>query len=185
MLIGQMVAISYASALVFAVRETTPVPPSPKKNTVYASNTLVWTTVIATITSFFLYTSVSTPYFLTVLLVVHALLFLPLIESSNARPSKITISQLYAINGVLAGLVHWWNCYLTYKSGDLAFIFAAMYEHPAICSVGWDVICSTIIGIIGTRHTQSALPLAVGLGGTMGGVLSLFPPEEEVKEKGN
>ena len=32
MLIGQMVAISYASALVFAVREATPVPPSPKKN---------------------------------------------------------------------------------------------------------------------------------------------------------
>ena len=181
-----MVAISYASALFFAVREATPVPPSPKKTSVYASNRLVWTTIIATIISFFLYESVSTPYFLSVLLIVHALLFLPLIESPNARPSRITISQLYAINGLLAALVHWGNCYLTFKSGDLGFIFGVISEHPAMSSVGWDVICSTIIGVIGTRRTQSvALPLGVSLGGTMGGILSLFPIDEEVKEKGN
>ena len=83
MLIGQIVAVSYASALFFAVREATPVPPSPKKSGVYASNRLVWTTIIATITSFFLYKSVSTPYFLWVLLIVHALLFLPLMESQQ------------------------------------------------------------------------------------------------------
>lgn len=186
MLIGQIVAISYASALFFAAREATPTPPSPKKSTAYASKGLVWTTITATIISFFLYESVSTPYFLAVLLIVHVLLFLPLVESPNARPSRITVSQLYAINGLLAALVHWGNCYLTFKSGDLGFIFAVILEHPAMSSVGWDVICSTIIGVIGTGRIESiTLPLGVSLGGTMGGILSLFPLDEEVKEKGN
>src|SRR5438046_4716039 len=186
MLIGQIVAISYASALFFAVREVTPVPPPKKEGNVYASHRLVWTTIGATITSFFLYKTVSTPYFLRVLLVVHALLFLPLVESSNARLSKITISQLYAINGVLAALVHWVNCYLAFKSGQLGFIFEVISEHPAMSSVGWDLICSTIVGVIGTQHLQSiALPLGVSLGGTMGAILSLFPLDENIKDKGS
>jgi hypothetical protein len=182
MLIGQIVAVSYASALFFAVREATPVPPSPKKSSAYASNRLVWTTIIATITSFFLYKSVSTPYFLWVLLIVHALLFLPLMESRNARPSRITTSQLYAINGFLAALVHWGNCYLAFESGDLGFIFTVISEHPAMSSVGWDVICSIIIGVIGTEQTQSiALPLGMSLGGTMGGILWSVPLKDKVK----
>jgi len=60
MLIGQLVAVSWATALFWAVWETSaPPPPWEKKtNVVHASRRLVWTTITAALTSFSLYYAV-------------------------------------------------------------------------------------------------------------------------------
>ena len=174
MLIGQLVAVSWASALFWAVWETS-LPVEKKETVVYASRRLVWTTIAATITSFSLYYVVLTPYFLPLLLVVHFLLFLPLSESTDAIPSTISISQLYAINGTLSAMLHLGNCVWLFQRGELGSLWDVIWEHAAMSSVGWDAIFCAIIGVVGTRRILSiTLPPAISLGGTMGGIHSIF-----------
>jgi len=169
MFIGQMVAVSYASALFWAVCETMPSPRNPQKLTTHASWKLVWTTIAATIASFGLYWTVSTSYFLYLLLIIHSLLFLPLFDDDDKPSSAITISQLYGINMFLSLVLHCGNSYLLYKTEGFGALWNVLYEHPAMSSVGWDVICCAIIGIIGTEGYKQILPLLTGnLAGSMG-----------------
>jgi hypothetical protein len=180
MFIGQTVAVSYASALFWAAREGSPVPLG-KRVVHYASKRLVWTTIVATIISGVLYKSLTTPYYLILLLVVHVLLFPPLLEPHNATLSVISISQLYAINGILCVILHACNSVLLFKERRHDSIFRVIGEHPAMSSIGWDVICCVIIGVIGTHHIKSiALPLGISLGGTIGGILSIFSLDDKV-----
>jgi hypothetical protein len=174
MAIGQIVAISYASALFYAVREANP---AQQKRSIerYASRRLVWTTITATITSCFLYYALWTPYYLLLLLVVHLLLFLPLAEPSNAPLSNVSISHLYSFNGILCVLLHWGNSVLLFQRGELESIFLIFNQHPAMSSIGWDIVCCGVIGVIGTRRIKSiTLPIIISLGGTMGGIHTLF-----------
>jgi len=174
MLIGQLVAVSWASALFWGVWETSP-SSEKKSNLVYASRSLVFSTITATLTSFYLYYAIPTPYFLPLLLLVHFLLFLPLVESMEAKPSKISIPQLYAINGMLSVILHLGNSVWLYQRGELGSLWDVIWEHPAMSSVGWDVIFCTIIGVVGTRRIMSAtLPPVISVGGTMGGIHSIF-----------
>ena len=128
---------------------------------------LVWTTIIATIMSCFLYSSVSTPYFIRLLIMIHVILFLPLVESPNSQLSYISINVLYMINGVIAALCYWVNCFLLFKGDGEINVFRVVSDHPAISSVGWDVICSTIVALVATRGLKCiALPFAIGVAGT-------------------
>jgi len=183
MFIGETVAVSYASALFWAVREAAP---PRKKNVEYASWNLVWTTIAATIASFFLYSILSTPYFLLLLLIVHALLFIPLLESPNSRASSISIARLYEINGILSALLHIGNTILLFQRGGIQFLFRVIGEKSAMSSVGWDVIFCAVIALLGTNRIKSfTLPVAISLGGTMGGILSIFPLEDSGKDINN
>jgi len=169
MFIGQMVAVSYASALFCAVRETMPSPRDPQRRTTHASWKLVWTTIAATIATFGLYWTVSTSYFLYLLLIIHSLLFLPLFDDDDTPSSAITISQLYGINMLLSLVLHFGNSYLLYKTEGFRALLNVLDGHPAMSSVGWDVICCAIIGIIGTEGYKQILPLLTGnLAGSIG-----------------
>jgi len=162
MFIGQIVAVSYASALFWAVRETMPAPREAKKRVTHAPWKLVWTTIAATIATFGLYWTVSTPYFLYLLLIIHSILFLPLFDDDGKPSSAMTISQLYGINVFLSLVLHVTNSYLLYKTEGLWALWNVLHEHPAMTSVGWDVICCTIIGIIGTEGYNEILRLTTG-----------------------
>jgi len=173
MAIGQLVAVSWATALFWAALETAGIP--KRTDVVYASRRLVWTTIAATLTSFSLYIAIPTPYFLPLLLVVHFLLFLPLVESTEAKLSTITISQLYAINGTLAVLLHVGNCIWLFQRGEMGSLWDVIWEHPAMSAVGWDVIFCAIIGVLGTKRLMSiTLPPVISVGGTIGGIHSIF-----------
>lgn len=174
MLIAQLVAVSWASALFWAVLETSAIP-EKKRNVVYASRRLVWTTIAATLTSFSLYLLIRTPYFLPSVLVVHLLLFVPLVESTEAKLSSISISQLYAINGTLSVLLHVGNCIWLFQRGESGSLWDVLWEHPAMSAVGWDVIFCAIIGVVGTRRLMSiTFPPMISVGGTVGGIHSIF-----------
>ena len=181
MLIGQLVAISYASALFWGVCEAT----SPKqKDLVYASRRLVWTTITATTTTFFLYSCISTAYFLPLLLAVHLLLILPLVESAEAPSPSLSIVRLYAINGILSTVLHWSNCLLLLHRGGWYSIFAVIAEDPAMSSIGWDIICCAFIGVVATRRIESVtLPIAISQGGTMAAIISLLPPQNSMRKE--
>ena len=183
MFIGETVAVCYASALFFAVLEASQMLPK-KRSVIYASTKLVWATVSATLTTFFLYSSLSTPYFMILLLIVHALLFVPLLESTDTASSNISISQLYAINGILSALLHFGNCILLIRRGEMQFVFGFIGEKSAMSLIGWDVICSAVIGVIGTRRISNiVLAPVISLGSTMGGILSMFPLEDKIQDK--
>jgi hypothetical protein len=122
---------------------------------------------------------------LALLLIVHALLFLPLVEQHETPLSGISITQLYAVNGVLSAVLHIANCVLSFNRGELQNIYRVIGEKSAMSSVGWDVIFCAIIGVIGTRRITSIfLPIAISLGGTMGGML-FMASGDEIKDKSN
>ena len=142
MCIGQVVAISYASGLYFAACETCP----PKRVVTRASRILASTTITATLATYFLERSLSTKYFLLLLLVIHVLLLLPLLESPTPSSEKsISMNQLYLINASLAMILHWRNIAFI---GDVT-TWSAMYkvigEHSAMSSIGWDIVCCAVI----------------------------------------
>src|SRR5436305_8103877 len=94
MSIGQLVAISYASGLYYATCEIAP----PKRLVVRSSRLLTFTTLIATTAAYFLEQSLSTGYFLPLLLAIHLLIPLPLFESQHPSSHKsISLKQLHLL----------------------------------------------------------------------------------------
>jgi hypothetical protein len=147
-----------------------------KTNVVYASRRLVWTSITATLTGFSPSYATPTSYFLPLLLVVHFLHFLPLVESTEAKPLTISIPQLYAINGTLSFILHLGNYVWLFQRGELGSLWEVIWEHPAMSSVGWDVIFCAIIGVIGTRRIMSiTVPPVISVGGTMAGYIPYLP----------
>src|SRR5271170_4176901 len=83
------------------------------------------------------------------------------LRTTKAKPSKISISQLYAINGTLCVILHLWNCVWLFQR-ELGSLWDVIWEHPAMSSVRWDVFFCAIIGVVETRRTMSiSLPPAI------------------------
>jgi len=176
MLLGQVVAISFATNLFFLTAlfyRTRCSPPSPLKqdsaNSASASphpRTLVWTPfpalLVAPLTLTFTaviaipYTLTS-PYFLTFLVAPHVLLFLPPLlhrlvpsawgTSREVKEAEAWYAKFYGGVVVCAALLQGKATLNVVRegsagaeSGGYGGVLGALYEHPAVSSVGWDVI---------------------------------------------
>lgn len=169
MCIGQVVAISYAAGLYFATCETAP---PPKRTIVRSSRTLAFTTILATTATYFLEWSLSTNYFLPLLLVIHILLLLPLFESCNpASETSISIKQLYFINAVLAIILHWRNIVFIGHVGTWSSMYKVIGEHHAMSSIGWDIVCCAVIEAFALERTESLMMAPIT---SLGGVAGVF-----------
>jgi len=79
------------------------------------------------------------------------------------------MNQLYLINASLAMILHWRNIAFI---GDVT-TWSAMYkvigEHSAMSSIGWDIVCCTVIeGLAAGRVENVVLSPVFSLGGVAG-----------------
>ena len=168
MSIGQLVAISYASGLYYATCEIAP----PKRLVVRSSRLLTFTTLTATVSAYFLEQNLSTGYFLPLLLVIHLLILLPLFESQHPlSETSISLKQLHLLNACLALIQHWRNIAFMGNIGTWSSILRVIGEHPAMSSIGWDIVCYAITEMAGMRRVEILLLAAVG---SLGGVVGAF-----------
>ena len=173
MSIGQLVAISYASGLYYATCEIAP----PKRLVVRSSRLLTLTTLTATISTYFLEQSLSTGYFLPLLLAIHLLIQLPLFESEHpSSETSISLKQLHLLNASLALILHWRNIALMDNIGTWSSILRVIGEHPAMSSIGWDIVCCAIIEMAAAGRVEipllSAVVSLVGVVGVFRGMES-------------
>lgn len=168
MLLGQIVAVSFAMNLSFlAVLLYDPEPgdkrrPQYERDTGYPTRTLhvffsihtLYFALGATFASvFYIPSFVGTSSFLYLLAVPHVLLFLPVIIPERWRQSNLTLDgqsrtasgviNIYrlAVGPSIVLLVR--ATYLALRdqeSGGALAIFNELRSHPAVSSVGWDVI---------------------------------------------
>ncbi|KAM0389565.1 hypothetical protein ACHAQC_008877 [Fusarium culmorum] len=160
MLLGQIVAISFAanlSFLAFIVFEDVDTSKSDKdKKTIsYSteSHALLRTSWLAVLSltvgcALAIPSNLDHPKFMYLLLAPHVLAFVPLLlnkfirsqepvvmDEQPSRSSRASVRALVVATGV-------WQ--LFGSGGDWGDAMSALYEHPAVSSVGWDVICCWI-----------------------------------------
>lgn len=158
MLLGQIVAISFASNMFFlAVLVHDQVVPAgagkgskrPESLAARISSAAFWYDPIVIFTIGLAVNVPSTfgqPNFMPLLLTPHILAFAPLLlnrllpqvapaHTLDNKPSLIT--QVTSI----AVIVGWATFSVVDQGGDWSIILRTLHEHPAVSSVGWDVIC--------------------------------------------
>ncbi|KAI9461079.1 hypothetical protein F5148DRAFT_1215842 [Russula earlei] len=157
MVLGQLVAISVgmnlfffalpptARAAVFSTRERT-VPP------------LLWLSVLASLATVLLVPhSLRHDYFLSNLLVMHALLVIPLLPINVGRTGRLhirtrTLYQLVTLLAVTARLGTTMGIV-----GGPGMVWAVLKSHPAQASIGWDVLWTTISFLMWVRPGTSTV----------------------------
>ncbi|KAK2038740.1 hypothetical protein LZ31DRAFT_588169 [Colletotrichum somersetense] len=152
MLLGQVVAISFASNLSFLAILCSPVNDRKqhgKRSAQDASpSSLVSLHTIILVVTLLLATSVPTaigkPGFLALLLGPHLLAFAPLLANKLLSPRFLgepawfwtAASMTWILATAFKGV---WE-----EKQDMGAVLVTLYEHPAVSSVGWDVICCWI-----------------------------------------
>ncbi|KAH9016408.1 hypothetical protein EDB83DRAFT_2439223 [Lactarius deliciosus] len=143
MLLGQLVAISVATNLFFLAL----VPPAKEKKKAASATSSVplvlWLSVLASLATVMLVPhSLRHDYFLSNLLVMHALLVLPLLPLPALYWLVALLSAAARVRTVtMCGS-------LTTGPGTL---WAVLNSHPAQASIGWDVVWTTISVLIWVR----------------------------------
>jgi hypothetical protein len=145
MLLGQIVAISFASNLFNIVVACSPQQaPSPaqsqKKTGRWTSTLLIFCLALNFVCIYLVPFTYRTPYFLLTLGIPHILLFVPLYVLGDQKMQRFGSYASWAIMAVVVGLFAkaTQSAYATeVKSGAFA---RTLFEHPAVSSVGWDVI---------------------------------------------
>lgn len=147
MLLGQIVAISFASNLFFLAVLAHDVPEdrkrpasNPQNAPSRSSDTAI---LLANLTlTILLFRNIGSPYFLYLLLAPHVLAFAPLLRDRLSAPGRqVTEPSTLLQFGVLAVLVAAGTLEAVKQGADWQAILDTLYEHPAVSSVGWDVIC--------------------------------------------
>ncbi|POR37077.1 Uncharacterized protein TPAR_02725 [Tolypocladium paradoxum] len=149
MLLGQVVAISFAMNLSFlafllhdAVLPTSlerdpvagPAASSPSLNHFILALNISLALVIPG--------SFGHPHFMWLLLAPHLLAFAPLLLNAlSSRGKQPAEPSWYIKSASQAVIVAVATTAVARQGGSLAVIAGAFYEHPAVSSVGWDVIC--------------------------------------------
>lgn len=145
MLFGQLVAISVASNLFFLAlpRKSEMKPRASTQKTVPP---VLWLSVLASLLTVFLVPhSLRHDYFLSNLLIMHALLVIPLLRPvTSACTGRLhirtrTLYQLITLLAVIARL----RTALSMMTGR-STLWAVLTSHPAQASIGWDVVWTTI-----------------------------------------
>ncbi|EIN03464.1 hypothetical protein PUNSTDRAFT_78135 [Punctularia strigosozonata HHB-11173 SS5] len=167
MFLGQVVAISVASnvfylALLYAKSSDGPVTAGQRAASSHsrATSRSQGSGILVLCTSLSLVTVALTPYlsqywFLPNLLLMHVLLFIPLLApgpTSEKRETGLSIRTLYSLVTVLAIFLRGRTVYdalysaaAVSKQADLLpALWKTLHEHPAQASIGWDVVWTTI-----------------------------------------
>ncbi|KAI7906741.1 uncharacterized protein BX663DRAFT_483433 [Cokeromyces recurvatus] len=163
MLLGQVVAISVASALFFVVMLThTPIPSrQPSEKLLKSLSVSTIGGLITVILSPFV---ASTELFMPNLLIMHILLILPLIykqhhQQQNNKPSYSITIFIMLIYTIAAGanlaiyVNQWFECLTTISLDTNSSIFIDIYHkvvntffsHPAQSSISYDIVCMQLI----------------------------------------
>ncbi|SCZ93123.1 BZ3500_MvSof-1268-A1-R1_Chr6-2g08475 [Microbotryum saponariae] len=146
MLLGQVVAISFAQNLFFLALALSPPTLSPKAIT--TSPLLIWSTLLSFLTIALVPSTIHKPTFLPNLLLMHILLLLPLLPGSTraSRKSPLSPSTLYLLYSLLS-LALRYPTYLTLPSSStqtplhlLSSTIQTLSSHPAQSSISYDVI---------------------------------------------
>ncbi|KAF5244625.1 hypothetical protein FAUST_2141 [Fusarium austroamericanum] len=159
MLLGQIVAISFAanlSFLAFIVFEDADTSKSDKEKKTISYSTeshallrTSWLAVLALTVGCALAipSNLDHSKFMYLLLAPHVLAFVPLLlnkfigsqpvvmDEQPSRSSRASVRALIVATGV-------WQLFRS--GGEWGDAMSALYEHPAVSSVGWDVICCWI-----------------------------------------
>lgn len=158
MLLGQVVAISFAANLSFLaiLCSNVPAPTSskdekrrgdPQTQEVTSSSSVSWHTIILVVNLLWatsIPSAIDQPGFLALLMGPHLLAFVPLILN-NLLPSRVlgdpawylkAASMVWVLAVATRGVLN--------EDGGLGVVGRTLYEHPAVSSVGWDVICCWI-----------------------------------------
>ncbi|KDR79029.1 hypothetical protein GALMADRAFT_63750 [Galerina marginata CBS 339.88] len=163
MLLGQIVAISVASNLFYLALVLSQPPPQEQVSKLTTGPKL-WITVILSLATVAISPSTSRQTFLPNLLVMHALLFIPVIGSPSTSlggPSarfSIDSRNLLRIVQLTAAIIHLRTVLAAVnflKQGEqsaapsmVAVAWTVLHSHPAQSSIGWDVIWTTISFVI-------------------------------------
>lgn len=161
MLLGQVVAISVAQCLFFAAMSVAASSPASNRSVESPRTTASWT-LIATVLSTLFNVALSPRLldmpgqFLVNLLIMHALLFLPLIPPLKSKASGLSYSRLYLYVAFLCARVRWPTyvalvSFSNLKAAPLATLaslyrqaYSTLFEHPAQSSIGYDVVCASV-----------------------------------------
>ncbi|KAH8999916.1 hypothetical protein EDB86DRAFT_2908315 [Lactarius hatsudake] len=157
MLLGQLVAISVATNLFFLAL----VPPAKEKKKAASAASSVplvlWLSVLASLGTVMLVPhSLRHDYFLSNLLVMHALLVLPLLPLPASSPRAMCLRMpartLYWLVALLsaAARVRTVTMFGSLTAGP-GTLWAVLKSHPAQASIGWDVVWTTISVLIWVR----------------------------------
>jgi hypothetical protein len=183
MLLGQIVAVSFAQNLFFAALALSPPPKAvarkPGQELGAAQNSpLTWLLLAGVIfgnasVAFNVHTLLSR-YFLPNLLLMHGALFLPLLFRDNKR-TPMTLSRFYLNLGLVAVRFRWPTIEQVLRAKGISLsikeliprlpeVFASQWavlnEHPAQQSIGWDVIftsVSAVVYLIWSSRTDSRI----------------------------
>lgn len=163
-LLGQLVAISFAANLFFLAILLHPIQDekegsrnSSKSKTKHwfeldilewLNSTGFWNVVILIATlqvALCITASLDSPQFMLLLLLPHILAFFPTVISLITRDKypEITLQEpaLYLKAAIVTILISWQTAAI-YRAGlGLDDVVNALHAHPAVSSVGWDVIC--------------------------------------------
>ncbi|KAG8672203.1 hypothetical protein FPOAC2_05571 [Fusarium poae] len=164
MLLGQIVAISFAanlSFLAFLVFEdpNTSTITFEQERTVSSSSSTKshsllrksWLTVLAVTVgcAVAIPSSLDHPKFMYLLLAPHVLAFVPLLMNKLIGSREPVVmdeqpppSHRSGVRAIIVGICVYYL--LTPEGSSLGDATRALYEHPAVSSVGWDVICCWI-----------------------------------------
>jgi hypothetical protein len=149
MLLGQVVAISFATNLFFLGTSLSPVSSSTslriQERWTLSTATLLIPLLATFISTGLIPSSVTKPYFMYLLLLPHVALFIPPILYSvpqswgtihpSAEAAQRFYERVYSLLVMLSIVLICLASNVTWNS-----IEGALYEHPAVSSVGWDVI---------------------------------------------
>lgn len=149
MILGQIVAISFASSLFLATLAN-----SQRSGSGSPSSFLKACIVLALATVAIVPYTVEDKTFLPNLLIMHILITLPLFGISNALPTGPRTEQnrsfkgLYATIAIVSGLLHVINSAPALAAANYSLeafgdqFVRTIYSYPAQSSISWDVICT-------------------------------------------
>lgn len=151
MLLGQIVALSFASNLSFAAilmyrdhdhdaeSNSNSKNGQPRRRRRVMDQLLLLANLVLTL---LLLANSEASWFMYLLLAPHVLAFVPLVRDrifpSKGQVAGPSMAEQFGLMSVLVAVAtkRVWD-----HGGDWAGIAMTFYEHPAVRSVGWDVIC--------------------------------------------
>ncbi|KAI0791900.1 hypothetical protein C8Q75DRAFT_715126 [Abortiporus biennis] len=155
MLLGQLVAVAVAANLFFLALTVAPPIPKEKETKDYFQRLplRIWLPVTLAIGSVVLNPYTDKTTFLPNLLVMHALIFIPILPIWNVTPSVFTLSRTLFmwIIALVAFSIHtgsFNDVFMGLQPASLTNFavhqWSVLHSNPAQASIGWDVIWATI-----------------------------------------
>lgn len=160
MLLGQIVAISFALNLFAATLLASPLQHTKKQPDSGSSAPPLplelAPVIISLLSALFVPYVVDTPYFLPILMIPHLLLFVPGILPRGLWTTTTkakTYAYIFTCLAAVAVVIHARSTYEVSLDADgiadlARRLLAVMHEHPAVSSVAWDaVFCGTSVAL--------------------------------------